>query len=830
MSNFRSAGSLDDVVLADGDGKFVGMNLRDPLDQLGPGLLGMSKNGRIDGSWEARRGIELKSGALTTSGNPLRLPFFLLNSSIAVSTASRTSNVVTINLASAHGLTVAEVAYLTLGTPGNATEPLPGIAGGSYLMTVTDADSLTFASTGADGALAPDATHGKVWTYLYDDAVERVWGSCIFSDPSSSSAESAILATSAEAKKVALSNYAITSIPYPTGTTVTGRCELLQAFDKIYLFRDGVRTLEWVTKGRAVSTASYVSATGVVSMQVKGHGLTAGDGITVSAVGFSATPTTADPNGAQTVATVVDADNFTYVIATGAGDETYTAGTGLMVPDGFTKVAGGAYTQPQTFLIAGNVYGVSSGLVRVTVSSNSTIKADDFVTVYGTDITGLSALVGKSYQVTSATSTNIYFYAPVEDVTYGSGSGAAYIQIGGRFSVAGGFMHMPSPPWAVYFQRRLWVPFFYDVAGTSTSPTYTDKDQRDQIAASDILDGDTYDQIYSQFRITAGIADYLVGMYPFFNDYLMVLNRNSIHVVKGTQGGLGDTVVHELTREVGCLGRKTIAGQGNKVFFLSDNGVYGLEFQDEYNLRGFQEPLSKSIQPLIDRINAGLAADSVGVYFNNRYFLAVPLDSTAGADDAQGNNSILIYNMLRLVTHVKDLQTLGKSEDEIFKMMRDYGVGSERAIEAFDGIIEDLPAYRPPTTADKYDEIVNRVGKKDVTKEFYAVAKENKALAESLVAHHKRVMRDEKLNVSEREKTLRALDSQDGSRAAFIFREMKRNPDKAQLLKREYIRKGIINENVAQQLSIMEKAAGMNTRRTVTTQQPFTLDSFVPTE
>jgi len=200
------------------------------------------------------------------------------------------------------------------------------------------------------------------------------------------------------------------------------------------------------------------------------------------------------------------------------------------------------------------------------------------------------------------------------------------------------------------------------------------------------------------------------------------------------------------------------------------------------------------------------------------------------AEKYQRANSAYKANMLRLVTHVKDLQTLGKSEDEIFKMMRDYGVGSERAIEAFDGIIEDLPAYRPPTTADKYDEIVNRVGKKDVTKEFYAVAKENKALAESLVAHHKRVMRDEKLNVSEREKTLRALDSQDGSRAAFIFREMKRNPDKAQFLKREYIRKGVINQSVAQQLSIMEKAAGMNTRRTVTTQQPFTLDSFVPTE
>ena len=642
MSNFRSQNQLDDAVLMDGDGMFVGMNLRDPLDQLSEGMLGLSRNGRIDGAWEARRGIELKSGALTTSGAPLRLPFFLLDSSIVVSAAARSSNVVTIDLASAHGLTVADEAYLTLGTPGNATSPLTGVAAGSYLMTVVDADSLSFASTGSDGSLTPDGTHGKVWTYLYDDAVARVWGSCVFSDPSSSLAESVVLATSADAKLVALADYSVTNLPYPTGVTVTGRAELLQAFDRVYLFRDGVRAMEWVPKGKAVVSSAYVSATGVVSVSVKGHGLAAGDGVTLSDIGFATT----DPNGAHVVATVVDADNFTVVIATGGGDETYTVNTGKLVADGFTHVLGGPYTQPQTFEIAGNAYGVSGGLVRVTVPSNSTIKAGDFVTVYDSDVSYIMALIGKSYQVTAATSTDIYFYAPVGNVTYGSGSGSQFIQIGGRFSVGGGFMHMPAPPWAVYFQRRLWVPYFYDNGGTASAPTYTDKGERDQIAASDILDGDSYDQIFSQFRITAGIADYLVGMYPFFNDYLMVFNRNSIHVVKGTQGSLSDTQVHELTREVGCLARGTIAGQGNRVFFLSDNGVYGLEFQDEYDLRGVQEPLSKPVQPLMDRVNKRLATEAVGIYFNNRYFLALPLDTLAGADDATGNNSVVIFNML----------------------------------------------------------------------------------------------------------------------------------------------------------------------------------------
>jgi hypothetical protein len=74
--------------------------------------------------------------------------------------------------------------------------------------------------------------------------------------------------------------------------------------------------------------------------------------------------------------------------------------------------------------------------------------------------------------------------------------------------------------------------------------------------------------------------------------------------------------------------------------------VFAITFADEYNLRGVDVPLSEPIQPLIDRINANLASDAVGVYFDNRYSLAVPLDSAPGANDATGNNSILTYNFL----------------------------------------------------------------------------------------------------------------------------------------------------------------------------------------
>jgi hypothetical protein len=186
----------------------------------------------------------------------------------------------------------------------------------------------------------------------------------------------------------------------------------------------------------------------------------------------------------------------------------------------------------------------------------------------------------------------------------------------------------------------------YETGGTLTIPTYETRGISDEILASDLLDSNTYDRILNQFRISGGTADYTVAMHGFYDDALIVMNRNSIHAVVGTQGSLADTVVKELTNEVGCLARKSVVMQANNLMFLSDNGVYALTFLNDYNLRGTEEPLSKNIQPYVDRINSRLAGNATAVYYDNRYYLALPLDSIAGSDDALGNNAVLIFNFL----------------------------------------------------------------------------------------------------------------------------------------------------------------------------------------
>ena len=153
-----------------------------------------------------------------------------------------------------------------------------------------------------------------------------------------------------------------------------------------------------------------------------------------------------------------------------------------------------------------------------------------------------------------------------------------------------------------------------------------------------------FDIIGNQFRVSSGKSDFIVGIRGFTQDSVVVFNRKSIHLMTGVSGSLADVKTTQVTDEVGATARKSIVQVANQIMFLSDQGIYGIEFIDQYNLRGTGTPLSETIQPFIDRINQDFAHLSCGVYFNNRYWLAVPLDSQVGAGDANQLNTILIYN------------------------------------------------------------------------------------------------------------------------------------------------------------------------------------------
>lgn len=293
----------------------------------------------------------------------------------------------------------------------------------------------------------------------------------------------------------------------------------------------------------------------------------------------------------------------------------------------FAAVGTGAATQQTIYQTTTNT-AISSGVATVTEAAHGRAVGDE-LEIVSTTLSGQQAQQRIKVATVPGAGSFTYYTDSPDD----AGASVVYTTIGSE--LGGGFSKMPAAAWGVYHQRRLWLPYTHDAEASPAS-----RGINDELIASDVLDGETYDPIGNQFRVTAGTADYLVTVHPFNDDNLLAFNRNSIHLLKGVSGALADVETVLVTAEIGCVARKSLVTYGNQVFFLSDNGVYALSFIDEYNLRGTDLPISEDIQDYIDRINPEASDGAIAAYHDNRYWLWIPLD------DSTTNNVCLVYNFL----------------------------------------------------------------------------------------------------------------------------------------------------------------------------------------
>lgn len=290
----------------------------------------------------------------------------------------------------------------------------------------------------------------------------------------------------------------------------------------------------------------------------------------------------------------------------------------------FTKVPNGSYTQPVLLETTNNSV-VLNGKVTVTETGHGLVDGDTIVILDAghTDLT-----VGDEYRVNYVDADNFFFYANVEDKAAHT---SKYIK---RVSRGGGYIHMPGAEYGIFHQDRLVVPYTHSSASTPVA-----RGILDEILFSEPEQPDTYDEIFATSRLKQGGDDKLIGLFSFTEDRLLAFMRDSIYLFQNTTD-LRSRVKVLLTNEIGLVARNSVVQVGNQVIFLSDNGVYGLSFQDLYNLRGNDKPLSESIQGTIDNINKSARDKSIAVYFDNRYYIAVP------TGNSQLPNTILIYNFL----------------------------------------------------------------------------------------------------------------------------------------------------------------------------------------
>lgn len=160
------------------------------------------------------------------------------------------------------------------------------------------------------------------------------------------------------------------------------------------------------------------------------------------------------------------------------------------------------------------------------------------------------------------------------------------------------------------------------------------------------------------FSINDGSSDSLVSITPWTLNEFVVFMRNSVFYVSvgvgadvvGDPASNNDSYVKSLANDKGCIARYTAVQAAGGILFLSDNGVYmlnpsgasqgGINTPEGMRLLSLVEPLSAPVNDVISRINYSAADKAVAIYWENRYYLAIPIDSSTT------NNAVLVYNFI----------------------------------------------------------------------------------------------------------------------------------------------------------------------------------------
>lgn len=210
------------------------------------------------------------------------------------------------------------------------------------------------------------------------------------------------------------------------------------------------------------------------------------------------------------------------------------------------------------------------------------------------------------------------------------------------------FTQCPNAGFGFYMANRLVVP---DYADSSTT-----------VLISDLLDKNNFQIGTGEFFVNKGTNDKTLAFCNYQESQLLVMNQNSLHII-GNVHSL-DSTSFEITRQFGIAGTKAFAQNGSYIYFISSEGDVQVLVPSSDPAKGLgisvskvtldQEPLSKAITPIIERLNLDAIGSSIVHYHKNRVFFAVPyiLDP---ANPPSSPNVVLVYNSLQSMWESVDI-------------------------------------------------------------------------------------------------------------------------------------------------------------------------------
>lgn len=199
----------------------------------------------------------------------------------------------------------------------------------------------------------------------------------------------------------------------------------------------------------------------------------------------------------------------------------------------------------------------------------------------------------------------------------------AFVEVPDYSGVTPGFSSISPSDQATYYQNRLWVI-----------------KNKDELAASDVLDFTAYDDIANNFNLNTGSSDYLVTTYPFGDNGLVVFKKKSSIMLQGVQGSLSDVTATEITRQLGIIGINAVTAVGPDLVYMTDRDITTIRLNLQNNLQAATEPLSRNIKGIIARVNWTESSRVSMAYWDNRLYIALPLDNSSTI------NTILVYNFI----------------------------------------------------------------------------------------------------------------------------------------------------------------------------------------
>ena len=217
---------------------------------------------------------------------------------------------------------------------------------------------------------------------------------------------------------------------------------------------------------------------------------------------------------------------------------------------------------------------------------------------------------------------------------------------------------------------------------------------RNTLYASDLLDPSVWD-LTNSIVVNGDDGDQITAVVPYYKNRLIVFKKRRVFQVDipFDATSAADWVVSIISNNTGCVASGTAVQVSSDILFLSDNGIRSLvrSAADDFSSVGI--PISEIVKDVIQEINTESIRVATAIYYDNRYFLAIP----TGSNDY--NDTLLVYN-----TALNAFEGTWSPQVMQFTLTNFNQEGSRAMFKKTNGIIEKYAGYKSPagTTAQDY--------------------------------------------------------------------------------------------------------------------------------